>query len=150
MLTLRSPREIAQMRKAVLLVWEPSNWLAHWSARRHHRRNRRAPSRPFFIERGAIPLFKGCSRKVPFPPSPASPLTKEVVHGIPGKRKLAEGDVVSIDTGCKLDGWCGDSAVTLPVGRISSEHNACSTPRPACCSCHRAVRQAPNVERSRR
>ena len=39
----------------------------------------------------------------------------------PGRRKLVEGDVVSIDTGCKYNGWCGDAAVTLPVGKIDPE-----------------------------
>ena len=44
-----------------------------------------------------------------------------MVHGIPGKRVLVEGDIVSIDTGCKLNGWCGDAAVTYPVGKIDPE-----------------------------
>ena len=48
-------------------------------------------------------------------------VNREVVHGIPGKRKLVEGDIVSIDTGCKYNGWCGDAAVTLPVGEIAPE-----------------------------
>ena len=45
----------------------------------------------------------------------------EVVHGIPSSRVLNEGDVVSIDTGCRVGGWCGDSAVTYPVGRIEED-----------------------------
>ena len=48
-------------------------------------------------------------------------INREVVHGIPGRRKLVEGDIVSIDTGCKLNGWCGDAAVTLPVGQVNPE-----------------------------
>jgi methionyl aminopeptidase len=44
-----------------------------------------------------------------------------VVHGIPGRRVLREGDIVSLDTGCKLNGWCGDAAVTLPIGTIRPE-----------------------------
>ncbi|MFT7643118.1 MAG: methionyl aminopeptidase, partial [Pirellulaceae bacterium] len=43
------------------------------------------------------------------------------VHGIPGKRVLQDGDIVSIDTGCKVKGWCGDAAVTHPVGDVSAE-----------------------------
>ncbi|MCU0640576.1 MAG: type I methionyl aminopeptidase [Candidatus Margulisbacteria bacterium] len=43
----------------------------------------------------------------------------EVVHGIPGERRLAEGDLVSIDVGVKKDGYCGDSALTVPIGQIS-------------------------------
>ena len=43
------------------------------------------------------------------------------MHGIPGDRVLQEGDIVGVDTGCRLDGWCGDAAVTYPVGEISAE-----------------------------
>ncbi|HZZ71866.1 MAG TPA: type I methionyl aminopeptidase, partial [Pirellulales bacterium] len=48
-------------------------------------------------------------------------VNEEVVHGIPGGRQLKEGDVVSIDTGCRVDGWCGDSAYTHPVGKVAPE-----------------------------
>ena len=41
-----------------------------------------------------------------------------MVHGIPSGRLLKEGDIVSVDTGCKLDGWCADSALTYAVGRV--------------------------------
>jgi methionyl aminopeptidase len=47
-------------------------------------------------------------------------VNEEVVHGIPRHRPLAEGDIVSVDTGCRLNGWCGDAAVTYPVGQVSS------------------------------
>jgi methionyl aminopeptidase len=45
----------------------------------------------------------------------------QVVHGIPNRRPLREGDIVSIDTGCKLNGWCGDAAVTVPIGAVRPE-----------------------------
>ena len=48
-------------------------------------------------------------------------MNEEVVHGIPGPRKLVAGDVVSVDTGCRLNGWCGDSAYTHPVGQVDPE-----------------------------
>ena len=69
----------------------------------------------------AVPLFKGVPGKVPFPAVTCISVNEEVVHGIPGKRVLREGDIVSIDTGCKLDGWCGDSAITHPVGKIDPQ-----------------------------
>ncbi len=75
----------------------------------------------FFQQRNAVPLFKGVPGRVPFPAVTCMSVNEEVVHGIPGPRKLVEGDILSIDTGCKLDGWCGDAAVTLPVGKISPE-----------------------------
>jgi methionyl aminopeptidase len=75
----------------------------------------------FFAEHGAQPLFKGVPGKVPFPAVTCISVNEEVVHGIPGRRELREGDIVSIDTGCRLQGWCGDAAVTFPVGQIAPE-----------------------------
>lgn len=74
-----------------------------------------------FTEAGAIPLFKGVPGKVPFPAATCISVNEQVVHGIPGPRILQEGDIVSIDTGCQLDGWCGDSAWTYPVGAIATD-----------------------------
>ncbi len=68
---------------------------------------------------GAIPAFKGLYG---FPASACISVNHEVVHGIPSeKRILAEGDIVSVDVGVKLDGWYADSARTLPVGSIDEE-----------------------------
>lgn len=71
-----------------------------------------------FAKRGATPLFKGVPGKVPFPAVCCISVNEQIVHGIPGDRVLIEGDIVSVDTGCRLDGWCGDSAWTYAVGRI--------------------------------
>jgi methionyl aminopeptidase len=68
---------------------------------------------------GAVPAFKGLYG---FPGSVCISLNEEVVHGIPSKRRhLKEGDIVSIDVGVRLDGWCSDSAWTYPVGRVSED-----------------------------
>jgi methionyl aminopeptidase len=68
---------------------------------------------------GATPAFKGLYG---FPGSVCVSLNEEVVHGIPSKRRrLKEGDIVSIDVGVRLDGWCSDSAWTYPVGEVSGE-----------------------------
>ncbi len=71
-----------------------------------------------FASRGAIPLFKGVAGSVPFPAVTCISVNEQVVHGIPGNRKLQEGDIVSVDTGCRLNGWCADAAWTYSVGRI--------------------------------
>jgi len=71
---------------------------------------------------GAVPAFKGLYG---FPGSVCVSLNEEVVHGIPSrKRVLAEGDIVSVDVGVKLDGWCSDRAWTFPVGEIGAEARA--------------------------
>ena len=68
---------------------------------------------------GAVPAFQGLYG---FPGAVCISVNEEVVHGIPSpSRVLAEGDIVSIDVGVRLDGWCGDSAWTFPVGEVSSE-----------------------------
>src|ERR1700732_345599 len=69
----------------------------------------------FFREAGAEALFKGVRGKVPFPAASCISVNDEVVHGIPGERVLNAGDLVSIDTACRLAGWCADSAWTFPV-----------------------------------
>ncbi len=109
------------MRKAGLLVWQ-----AHQVASKLVRPGVTtgvldAAVEQFFKEKGATPLFKGVPGKVPFPAVTCISVNDEVVHGIPGKRILREGDVISIDTGCRFEGWCGDAAITHPVGKIEPE-----------------------------
>ena len=71
-----------------------------------------------FDRSGAKPLFKGVPGKVPFPAVCCISLNEQVVHGIPGQRKLLPGDIVKVDTGCRLNGWCGDAAWSYAVGEI--------------------------------
>ncbi len=71
----------------------------------------------------AEPLFKNYPHqnegRPPFPAATCTSINDEVVHGIPNHRQLVEGDIVSVDTGCRLNGWCGDSAWTHPVDSIA-------------------------------
>jgi methionyl aminopeptidase len=68
---------------------------------------------------GAEPAFKGLYG---FPGSVCVSLNEEVVHGIPSaKRILVDGDIVSVDVGVRLEGWCSDSAWTFAVGNVSAE-----------------------------
>lgn len=69
----------------------------------------------------AEPLFLGFPGKVPFPAATCTSVNEEIVHGIPGPRVLLEGDIISVDTGCRINGWCADSAWTYAVGQISDE-----------------------------
>ena len=117
----KSPREIALMRKAGLLVWEAFQLIAGLIRPGISTAEIDAAADRFFAQHGATPLFKGVPGKVPFPATTCISINEEVVHGIPGPRRLVEGDIVSIDTGCKLNGWCGDAAATFPVGRVRPE-----------------------------
>jgi methionyl aminopeptidase len=118
---LKSAREIGLMREAGKLVAE-----AHRLCRSLVKPGVRTIEidkavEDLFASRGAQPLFKGYPGRVPFPAVTCISLNEEVVHGIPGQRVLKEGDLLKIDTACKLNGWCADAAVTLPVGQISAE-----------------------------
>lgn len=68
--------------------------------------------------RGARPAFVGYRG---YPKTLCTSINEEVVHGIPGKRSLKEGDIVGIDCGAVVEGYYGDAARTMPVGRISPE-----------------------------
>jgi len=109
------------MRKAGLLVWQAHQLIAAMIRPGVTTAEIDAVVDRFFAEHQAVPLFKGQPGKVPFPATVCISLNEEVVHGIPGPRKLVEGDIVSVDTGCKLHGWCGDAAATYPVGRIAPD-----------------------------
>ncbi len=67
------------------------------------------------IQRGAKPAFKGYSG---YPYSLCCSVNEQVVHGMPNSRELVEGDILSIDFGVVLNGFYGDAAVTLPVGKV--------------------------------
>ncbi len=69
----------------------------------------------FFRKEGAIPAFKGYRG---YPACICASVNDEVVHGIPGERVLKEGDIIGVDIGAIVDGYCGDAAWTYPVGQI--------------------------------
>lgn len=70
---------------------------------------------------GAKPAFLGVPGAYPYPATTTVSINDEMVHGIPGKRKIKEGDIVSVDCGTILEGFVGDSAFTMGVGEISAE-----------------------------
>lgn len=121
MVNLRSPREIALMRRAGLVVWGAHEIAASMVRPGVTTAEIDAAVEGHFERHGAVALFKGVPGKVPFPAVCCISVNDEVVHGIPGPRKLLSGDVVSIDTGCSVAGWCGDAARTHPVGEVSED-----------------------------
>jgi methionyl aminopeptidase len=72
----------------------------------------------FILSRSAKPAFKGYRG---YPASVCTSINEQVVHGIPSKRKLKEGDIISLDVGVHYNGFFGDAAITLPVGKISEK-----------------------------
>jgi methionyl aminopeptidase len=72
---------------------------------------------------GGVPSFKGYAPhgRRPYPGTLCTSVNEEVVHGIPGKRKLVEGQILSVDVGVYLDGYHGDAALTVPIGTVDEE-----------------------------
>lgn len=70
------------------------------------------------VRMGGKPAFKGYME---YPATLCTSVNDEVIHGIPGDRALKDGDILSIDTGAFLEGYCSDSAITLPIGEVSDE-----------------------------
>ena len=77
----------------------------------------------FIRDNGAVPTFKGFPNQFgqPFPGTLCTSVNDQVVHGIPNDRPLQEGDIVSIDCGTFMNGFCGDSAYTFCVGEVAPE-----------------------------
>jgi methionyl aminopeptidase len=114
----KSPAELAKMREAGRIVGEVLAAVAE-----RIKPGATALELDDFAEthirrRGAVPSFKGYHG---FPRSLCISINEEVVHGIPGRRALRDGDLVTIDCGANLDGWHGDAARTFSVGRVDAE-----------------------------
>jgi len=124
MIVLRSKGEIEAMRRAGDLVARTLGMLQP-----HVRPGARLGEldrlvEKFIVSEGAATVYKGYRPSPSVPPFPATICTavnEEVVHGIPGRRRLREGDVVGIDIGAVLDGWVGDTCYTFSVGKVSPE-----------------------------
>src|SRR5579859_2518821 len=117
---LKTENDIELMRKAGLVVWEAHQVAASLVRPGVTTAEINAAVEKFLADQNATPLFKGVlsSDKVPFPAVTCISVNEQLVHGIPGERRLQEGDIVSIDIGSKVHGWCGDAATTHPVGKI--------------------------------
>lgn len=121
MIVLKSPAEIEKMREAGLVVARAHRAVGKIVAPGVSTRQIDDAVERVFAKHNATPLFKGVPGVVPFPAATCISINDEVVHGIPSDRLLEEGDLVSVDTGCRLDGWCGDAAWTYAVGQVDEE-----------------------------
>ena len=118
MILLKSEREIRCMREAGRIVALALDAVGKVVEPGITTQELDEVARRTIVEHGARPAFKGLYG---FPANICVSVNCEVVHGIPGSRKLAEGDIVSVDCGADIDGFNGDSAITIPVGTVSPE-----------------------------
>jgi methionyl aminopeptidase len=118
---LKSAREINLMREAGKLVARALNVCREMIKPGVRTLEIDRAVEDLFAQHGAHPLFKGYPGKVPFPAATCISINEQVVHGIPGQRVIRAGDLVKIDTACKLNGWCADAAATIVVGDIRPE-----------------------------
>ncbi|MDD9272093.1 type I methionyl aminopeptidase [Paenibacillus sp. GCM10023248] len=116
MIICKSEVELDLMREAGRIVAETHRLLARAIRPNITTKELDQIAEEYIRSQGAIPSFKGYNG---FPGSICASVNEELVHGIPGPRKLVEGDIISIDIGAQYKGYHGDSAWTYPVGEIS-------------------------------
>ena len=116
MILLKSPREIARMETANRMVAEILEEVKERVRPGVETRELDEVAEEGCRRRRVEPAFKGYRG---YPASVCVSVNEEVVHGIPGSRRLQDGDLVSLDFGVRYDGYYGDSAFTLPVGEVT-------------------------------
>jgi methionyl aminopeptidase len=114
----KSPSELEKMREANALVAQVLWELASLVAPGVTTAELDAAAEKAVRAAGAEPAFKGYRG---YPATLCASINEQVVHGIPSKRPLASGDIVSLDMGVRLKGFYGDSAITVPVGTVSND-----------------------------
>jgi methionyl aminopeptidase len=125
MIILKSPQEIEKIRFSGRLVGEALDFVSRMVTPGITTMALNEAAEHYLLSRGAKLAFKGYRRghdEPPFPTALCTSINEEIVHGIPSvNRKLVEGDIVSLDLGAAVDGYYGDAAVTVPVGKVSDE-----------------------------
>ena len=123
MVYLKTDEEVELLRKANLLVGKTLAELAKAIQPGVTTKKLDTIADTFIRDNGATPTFKGFPNPYggPFPASICTSVNNQVVHGVPNDTPLQEGDIISIDCGTLLDGYCGDSCYTFAVGQISDE-----------------------------
>jgi methionyl aminopeptidase len=125
-MTTKSPAEIELMRMAGAIVREAHEAAAAAVAPGVTTSEIDAVVDDVITSRGGEQLFKGqrAPGADPFPAATCLSVNQEIVHGIPSRRKLRGGDIVSVDIGVRYEGWCADAAVTWPVGKVAPKLRA--------------------------
>ena len=120
-IAIRKPDEIAKLKAAGEIVGKTLQYLQNLIKPGMTLREIDALGEAFVREHGAVPSFKGLYG---FTGSVCTSLNTVCIHGVPDDTVIKEGDVLGLDIGTKLDGYFGDAAITMAVGKISAEDEA--------------------------
>ena len=118
MISIKSAREIESLKAAGRVVGDLLAYMRGLVVPGISTRELDALGEKFILDQGAIPAFKGLYG---CPCSILTSVNEEVVHGLPGRRRLKSGEVVSLDMGAIVDGFYADAAITVPVGEVADE-----------------------------
>lgn len=125
MIVRKTAAELEKMRESGLLVWKVLQALRPLVREGVTTQDLEVAAEKMILDAGARPAFKGYyvpAAGAKYPYVLCTSVNEEIVHGMPSaKRVLKIGDIVSVDTGVELNGYYGDSAITLPVGEVSPE-----------------------------
>jgi len=117
-IAIRKPHEIEKLRVANRIVKETLNYLEKNIRPGMTLKEIDAMGEDYIRSKGARPSFKGLYG---FPASVCTSLNEVIIHGVPDDTKINEGDILGLDIGVEYNGWYGDAAVTIPIGKISDD-----------------------------
>lgn len=120
-IALRKPEEIEKLFVANQAVAKTLKYLEENVKAGMTLKEVDAMGEKFILSLGARPAFKGLYG---FPNAVCTSLNEVIIHGIPSDTVLKDGDILGLDIGTEVDGWYGDSAITMPIGKISKEDEA--------------------------
>jgi len=120
-IALRKPNELTKLAVAGSIVGKTLKYLRENITVGMTLKEIDAMGEAFIREHGAEPSFKGLYG---FPASVCTSLNEVCIHGVPTTYKVQEGDILGLDLGTKIDGYFGDAAITMPIGKISKEDEA--------------------------
>ena len=119
MITIKTPQEIEKIKQSCMIVAELLKELNTMIMPGIATRELDIFAEAYIVKRNAKPAFKGYRD---YPATICASINEVIVHGIPGDRKLKEGDIISIDVGAVKDGYYGDISATFPVGKVEDKY----------------------------
>ncbi len=117
-ISLKNPSQIEKLRVSNKIVAKTLNYLSKELRPGMSLKELNSLGEEYIVNQGARPAFKGLYG---FPAGVCTSVNEVIIHGIPTDYKLKEGDIIGLDIGTEVDGWYGDAAVTVGVGKISQE-----------------------------